>query len=538
MIRITGLKVNIGYSDEDIRKAVIKKLGVPDSELKEITVLKKSLDARDKLNIRFVLSVDVFSKDEKKILGKHKKDSSVFPVTVKKYEPPAAGTQLMEDRPCVVGSGPAGIFCAYLLARNGYRPILFERGPSVEKRAEQVKKFWETGVLDPSANVQFGEGGAGTFSDGKLATGVNDPHGLNRFVLETFARFGAPESILTDAKPHVGTDSLQKVVRGIREEIEALGGTVLFNTKLSGLVIEQDTLQAVKVVSEGTEEEYKCSNLVLAIGHSARDTFKMLYESGLKMEPKAFAVGVRVEHLQENINRSQYGDDYKKRYGGKLPPADYKLTYKAQSGRSVYSFCMCPGGYVVNSSSEEGRLCINGMSYSGRNADNANSAIVVSVSPEDFPSDSPLSGVEFQKMLEGRAFAAAAGAIPSENMGSFLGTGRDTDSVIASCKKGIEGTAKISDVLPDFICSDLKEAFARFGKIIRGFDDPGALVSAVESRTSSPVRIVRNECFESNVKGIYPCGEGAGYAGGIMSAAMDGIKVFEEISKRYKPFMV
>lgn len=536
MLRITGIKLNIEGGREELVNAAAKRLRIGSDRIRSLKVVKKSLDARDKKNIHWNYIVDCEVPSEEKVL-KDSRSRNVSKAEVKKYRLPERGTAKPATRPYIIGSGPAGLFCAYELAKAGYRPVLIERGEPVERRIETVKKFWESNVLDPSSNIQFGEGGAGTFSDGKLNTGVNDRGGRNRKVLETFTENGAPEEILYINKPHIGTDVLVDVIRNMRNKIISWGGEVRFDTQLTSLEIADGTLTAVTLKHKDEIKKESCSILVPAVGHSARDTFYMLKDKGLDMTAKAFAVGVRAEHRQSDINRAMYGEDYAEIYKDALPAADYKLTYKAASGRGVYSFCMCLGGYVVNASSEEGELCVNGMSYSKRDGVNANSAIVVTVSPEDTGGDTyPMKGVEFQRELERKAYNGAGGFVPSQRLKDFK-EGRKTSDFgkITPQIKGAFKGADINEILPEYICRDIKEAFESFGKVIKGFDDPDTVLSAVESRTSCPLRILRDENFESNIKGIFPCGEGAGYAGGIVSSAMDGIKVFEEIYRRFCP---
>ena len=397
-----------------------------------------------------------------------------------------------------------------------------------------MERFWKEGILDPESNVQFGEGGAGTFSDGKLNTLVKDPFGRNKEVLRTFVSFGAKPSILYEAKPHIGTDVLSDVVKAMREEILRLGGVVRFGAKLTDIKIVNDRVCGVEV-NDG--ERIPCSDVVLAIGHSARDTFYQLHRIGIPMEAKSFAVGLRVEHKQSAINLSQYGREDP----GELGAAPYKLTAQAKNGRGVYSFCMCPGGYVVNASSEPGRTAVNGMSYSGRDGENANSAIIVSVTPKDFPSDHPLAGIEFQRELEERAYQCGGGRIPVQTYGDFRRqvTGESVphmaeSSLQPSCK-GKYQYCDVSRILPAACNEAFVDGMEQFGHLIAGFDHPETLLSGVESRTSSPVRIHRDETLQSAVSGLYPCGEGAGYAGGITSAAMDGIRVAEQLAQKYRP---
>jgi uncharacterized FAD-dependent dehydrogenase len=468
------------------------------------------------------------------------------------YQFPKCGQEAVRDRIVVIGMGPAGLFCAYYLAKAGFPVLVLERGKCVEERTKDVLSFWESGRLHTQSNVQFGEGGAGTFSDGKLNTVVKDKDGRNAQVLRTFVAFGAPEKITYDAKPHIGTDVLTKIVRNMREEIIRLGGEVRFESCMTQISIEEGCVRAICV---NGAEWISCSQVVLAIGHSARDTFEMLYEKEVPMEQKPFAVGLRVEHPQVDINRSQYGPED----AGALGAAPYKVIGKGQNGRAVYSFCMCPGGYVVNASSEEGYTAVNGMSYSGRDGNNANSAIVVAVGPDDFGSEHPLAGMYFQRDLEKKAFALGEGKIPVQRYGEFRAqvlrnraddcqddrntfagagacAGADADagaSVFQPQCKGAYKWANVSEILPRECNEAFVDGMESFGRQIQGFDRPDAILSGVESRTSSPVRILRDISLESEIKGLYPCGEGAGYAGGITSAAMDGLRVAEAIARRY-----
>ena len=539
MIRISQIQLPVGHTKKQLESAICKKLRVSDNDIKSVkySLVKMSLDARNKEKITYNYVVNVEVDNEAEILKACKKSKTISQITEKKYQLPKQGSEKMNVRPYVIGSGPAGLFAAYFLAEYGYKPILIERGEPVDARVKTIEDYWNGKTqLNPESNIQFGEGGAGTFSDGKLNTGVNDPNGRNRLVLQTFVDNGAPKEILYMNKPHLGTDVLSEIVKNMRKRIIANGGEAIFNTRFIGFSSSGGALDSIKLESNSHEYEVDCNNVILALGHSARDTFKALYEADIKMEQKAFAVGLRIEHLQEKINKAQYGENYKKLYGTMLPAADYKLNMHTEAGRSVYSFCMCPGGYVVNSSSEQGGICVNGMSYSGRSGKNANAAIIVSVTPDDFGStDYPLAGIEFQRELEASAAQAAGGKIPVQLLGDFIEGVKSTHfgSVKSNAKGDVE-FADLNDVLPDVITESIKEALLKFDGIIKGFADPDAVLSAVESRTSSPIRILRNNHFESNIRGIFPCGEGAGYAGGITSAAMDGIKVFEEIYSRYK----
>lgn len=537
MIRINQLKLKVTHSKAELEAAICKTLRITREQLTEYKIVKRSTDARKKDNIIFSYVVDVTVANEAGVLNKNKKNRDIAKSNEVKYVFPnlkdgeeLANRQKLTHRPVIIGTGPAGLFCGLMLAREGYRPIILERGECVEKRQKSVEAFWKGGKLNINSNVQFGEGGAGTFSDGKLNTLVKDVSGRNKAVLELFCEAGAPEEITYINKPHIGTDILCDVVHNMRKEIDAHGGEVRFESQVTDFVVEKDKIKAV-VINEN--DRLDTDVVVLAIGHSARDTFKTLYELGTDMEQKAFAVGVRIQHPQQMINISQYGGDYP----DCLPAADYKLTYQASNDRGVYSFCMCPGGFVVNASSEEGRLAINGMSYSDRAGENANSALIVTVKPEDFESGHPLAGVEFQRRLEEKAFNAANGRIPTQYVGDFLNTGIEAENVKVTpqFKGEYAENADLRAVLPSFICDALAESLGFFGQKIKGFDRGDAILAAVESRTSSPVRINRDESFESNIKGLYPCGEGAGYAGGITSAAMDGLKIAEAIAKKYMP---
>ena len=515
MIRINQIKLTKDESEDKLKFKAASKLKIPVSDIKSLKIVKKSIDARKKDSIFYTYSLDIAANNEDKILKKCKEatrsNEVIYKVTSLNKEPGA--------RPVIVGCGPAGLFCAYVLALSGFKPIVLERGGSVDERAKKVDAFWETGKLDPETNVQFGEGGAGTFSDGKLNTMVKDTFGRIHFVLETFASFGADPSIVYLNKPHIGTDVLRSVIKNMREKIIEMGGEFHFNTKVTELLYSNGQITGVKC-EDGSV--YKTDNVVLAIGHSARDTFLMLSDF-LKMEPKAFAMGVRCEHLQDTIGKSQYGSDYKS-----YPPADYKLTYTTEKGRSVYSFCMCPGGYVVNASSEQGRLAVNGMSYSKRDGKNANSAIVVNITPDDFNGEL-FGGMELQRSLEEAAYNCGNGNVPVQRFEDFK-ENRKTENFgsITPCIKGGHTFGNLRNVLPDFISEAIIEGINAFGKKISGYDDGDALLEAVESRTSSPVRILRDPVsLMADINGVYPCGEGAGYAGGITSAAVDGIKIAE-----------
>lgn len=556
MIRINQIKVfhdiNAEISHDELSRVLKKKaaklLRVSENEIKDFEIIRHSIDARKKPEIYDIFMVDLKLKggNEEQIVKKSR-DKNASVIAEKKYDfwklalgdQSSAGFKEKAEnsgkRIVVIGAGPAGLFCAYELARNGFKPLLLERGASVEKRMELVNKFWETGVLDTRTNVQFGEGGAGTFSDGKLNTMVKDKDGRGRYALSVFTENGANKNIMYEAKPHIGTDILCDVVKNMRNRITQLGGEVRFETQVTDIVLEKGSVTAVKA----GDELIPADAVVLAIGHSARDTFFMLKERAVDMKPKPFAVGYRVEHRQKLINLSQYGVENP----GSLGAAPYKLVANASDGRGVYSFCMCPGGYVVNASSEEGRLAVNGMSYNKRDGLNANSAIIITVDPKDFGSEDVLSGVEFQRKLEEKAYQLGNGKIPVEYYVDFREavTGEKAASAERSADRssynlpqmrGDYVFAKVHEILPQELNQAFVEGMAKFGHTIKGYDNDDALISGVESRTSSPVRINRDENGESiNVKGLYPCGEGAGYAGGIMSAAMDGIKTAELIAR-------
>ena len=526
MIRIRQVKIPIiNDSKEYITNKISKILRIDQSKINNYKIVKKSIDARDKNNILYVYEFDVSTNFEKEILKKNK-SSDIIISPSEKYEFKITGTEKLNDRIVIVGSGPSGLFCAYMLASQGYKPLVIERGEKIEDRVKSVEEFFETNKLNTNSNIQFGEGGAGTFSDGKLNTLVKDKFNRCRKVFEIFIENGAPEEIMYLSKPHIGTDILRKVIINMRNKIIKMGGEFLYNSLVSDIIIENNKVIGIETIEK---VRINCSILVLAIGHSARDTFYMLRNKKVNMKAKNFAVGVRVEHPQEMISRSQYGDNYKL-----LPPASYKLTYQCQSGRGVYSFCMCPGGFVVNASSEEGYLAVNGMSNYKRDEKNANSAIVVTVNSKDLGEDI-FSGLEFQRKLERKAYELGKGYIPIQLYKDFVDNKITTKlGKVIPNTKGKYNFSNLNELFPNFIPDSITEAIPNFGKKIKGFDREDCIFLGVESRTSSPIIIERNEEGESNINGLYPCGEGAGYAGGITTAAMDGIKVFENIIKKYK----
>ena len=539
MIRIQQLKIKPGHTHQQLLQKAAKTLKIKPDEIRDMQIAKRSVDARKKPDIWYSYVVDITLKagNEEKCAARCK-DKNVAVVQKKEDQFPAYGKLTLKHSPVIIGTGPAGLFCGYMLALHGYKPILIERGQAVEQRMQDVEHFWESGELNPESNVQFGEGGAGTFSDGKLNTLIKDKDGKNRKVLEIFTECGAQDEILYDAKPHIGTDVLTGVVRNMREKIISCGGQVRFGCRADGLLIEKD--QITGVIVNGSEQ-IPTNHVILAIGHSARDTFAWLSKLNIEMLAKSFAVGFRVEHPQELIDIDQYGTTARE---AKLSPAPYKVTAQTSNGRGVYSFCMCPGGYVVNASSEPGRLAVNGMSYSRRDSKNANSAIIVAVTPEDFGSDDPLAGLAFQRRMEQEAYQRALGKIPVQKYGLFAKAAGEETAVtrgkigdgFTPCIKGMWQDADLTGILPAAAQKAFCEGMHHFGRLIPGFDDENTLLSGVESRTSSPVRISRDETMQTRIRGLYPCGEGAGYAGGITSAAMDGMRVAEEIASHYAPF--
>ena len=514
MLRVRQVKVKVEEKDK-LNIKVANKLKIKINDIKSLKILKESIDARYKPDIYYVYEVLVDLYDYTYV----KRNNDIEEYTDEKYE---LNINKKIDKPVIVGSGPAGLFAAYMLAEAGCNPIIIERGEKIEDRVKSVEEFWKSGKLNINSNVQFGEGGAGTFSDGKLNTLVKDKENRCKKVFEIFIENGAPEDILYVNKPHIGTDLLRNVIINMRNKIISNGGSFRYNTALTDLIIEDNILKGIIV---NNSEKIYTNNLILAIGHSARDTFKMLYENNLNMSSKPFAIGVRIMHPQDMIDKSQYGDNKL------LPPASYKLTHKCKNGRGVYSFCMCPGGFVVNASSEENRLVVNGMSNHSRDEKCANSAIIVTVSNKDF-GDHPLDGVEFQRKLESLTHNIGSGSIPVQLYKDFKNN--KVSESFGKFNPVIKGKYKLSnlnDIFPKYIIESLIEAVDEFNKKIKGFNREDAILAAIESRTSSPVRIERDDNFESNIKGIFPIGEGAGYAGGITTSAIDGLKVVESLLK-------
>ena len=519
MILIRSLRLEVGEEISALKGKAARVLGCKPGEIRELKLVKRSLDARKKNDIHYVCAVAVAVPDEGRWLRRPRKDIAAYKPPV--YEIPQVTS---DERPVVVGFGPAGMFAALVLARAGARPIVLERGQAVEQRTAAVEALRQGGPLDPESNVQFGEGGAGTFSDGKLNTGTHDKR--MGWVLQEFYKHGAPESVTYDAKPHVGTDILVDVVRSIRQEVIALGGEVRFGARFERLVIENGAVAAVEYTKAGEKRLQSCRHVILALGHSARDSFEHLLAQGVNMERKPFSMGVRIEHLQKDIDQAQYG-----RERGGLPPADYSLNVHLPDGSSAYTFCMCPGGQVFAAASEEGGVVTNGMSYSRRDGDNANAALLVTLHTEDFPGEGVLAGMYWQRAIERRAYEVTGSyRAPAQLVGDFLAKRPSTGPgrVLPSYAPGV-CWGDLRQVLPEKISTVLSAALPELGKKLRGFDDAEAVLTGPETRSSSPVRILRGSDLQGSYRGLYPCGEGAGYAGGITSAAVDGLRCAEAV---------
>ncbi|MEE1278618.1 MAG: FAD-binding protein [Acutalibacteraceae bacterium] len=519
MIIVNDLHLPLGFTDEDLLEAAAKALKIAPKEIKNIKLHRRSVDARHKDDVHFCCSATLSVSDEKRALSRCKK-AQIF--KNEKFSWPQNNN--LSSRPVVVGFGPAGMFAALTLARAGAKPIVIERGEAVDERKTSVDAFFSGGKLNPESNVQFGEGGAGTFSDGKLNTGIKNLR--CRAVLEEFVRFGADEDILIDAKPHVGTDRLTEIVKNLREEIISLGGEVLFSCRMDDIIFDGDGVCAIAVNQSGKEKQIECKAVILATGHSARDTFYMLKDNGVCMERKPFSVGARIEHLRADIDHAMYGDFSSSPY---LSAADYKLSTHLENGKGVYTFCMCPGGEVINASSEENAIAVNGMSFKARDGINSNSALLADIAPNELEGDDILAGILLQRQIEKRAYDLGNGKVPTETVGKLLGVPCDEKNVTPTVKPNTID-ADIYDVLPKDIADSLVLGIKVFGQKIKGFDAPNAVLTFPETRSSSPVRILRDEYGHSlSHKGIFPSGEGAGYAGGIMSAAVDGIKTAENV---------
>lgn len=525
MIRVRQIKINVLEDNiELIKKKASKKLNIPPYLIKNIKINKQSIDARHKPEILYIYEVDITVDNEKSIISKCR-SNDVLLSPVEEYKLNVTGMD--EGKITIIGAGPAGLSCAYILAENGYKPLIIERGKMVDERVEDVENFFKTGQLNINSNVQFGEGGAGTFSDGKLNTLVKDKEYRCKHIFEIFVKCGAPKDIMYTAKPHIGTDILREVVKNMRKDIIKMGGTFRFDTCLTNIEIKDDKVTSITV---NNDEIIKTDALVLAIGHSARDTFEMINSKGVEITSKPFAMGIRIQHSQSIINKSQYGVEEHKT----LLNASYKLTHQAKNKRGVYTFCMCPGGFVVNSSSEKGLLAINGMSNHDRKSGNANSAIIVTINNEDF-GNNPLDGIEFQRKLEKLAYEVGKGSIPIQTYKDFKNNVKTSNlGNIKPIFKGEYTLSNIREILPIYMTDAIIEAIEAFSLKIKGYNNDNCILAAIESRTSSPIKIIRDEKFESNIKGLFPCGEGAGYAGGITSACMDGMKIAEILATKFK----
>lgn len=543
MLRITEIKLpienaqSLTHQADEIKAALLKRLEIPASDLIRFEIFKRGVDARKSHAILYVYSLDVEVKNEEKILAKFRKDAHIKPAPDMEYKYVAQNISADKPRPVVVGFGPAGIFAALILAQSGFRPIVLERGKAVRERTKDTWGLWRKNKLNPESNVQFGEGGAGTFSDGKLYSQIKDPKHYGRKVIQEFVKAGAPEEIQYVSHPHIGTFRLVGMVEEMRNTIISLGGEIRFQSRVEDIELSKDEngLNQVEAVMLQTGERIPTNHLVLAVGHSARDTFEMIYKRGIYVEAKPFSVGFRIEHPQSLIDRARYGKSYSEDLLSKLGAADYKLVHHAKNGRAVYSFCMCPGGTVVAATSEPNRVVTNGMSQYSRNERNANAGIVVGITPEvDYPGH-PLAGMELQRQLESHAFVLGGSNYnaPGQLIGDFLANRPSTKfgEVMPSYTPGVHLT-NLDTALPEFAITAIREAIPEFGKQIKGFDLADGVLTGVETRTSSPIRIKRDDVSlqSINTKGLYPCGEGAGYAGGILSAGVDGIKVAEAVA--------
>lgn len=543
MLRITEIKLpvenaqSLTHQADEIKAAILKRLEIPETDLIHFSIFKRGVDARKSHAILYVYNLDVTVRDEAKILAKFKKDPHIQPAPDTEYKFVAQHVASNQPRPVIVGFGPAGIFAALILAQSGFKPIVLERGKAVRERTQDTWGLWRKHVLNPESNVQFGEGGAGTFSDGKLYSQIKDPKHYGRKVLQEFVKAGAPEEILYVSHPHIGTFRLVGMVEEMRHRIMALGGEIRFQSRVDDIELSQDKAgnHQVEAVVLQSGERIATHHLVLAVGHSARDTFEMLYKRGIYIEAKPFSVGFRIEHPQSLIDRARYGKSYSEDLLSKLGAADYKLVHHAKNGRAVYSFCMCPGGTVVAATSEPNRVVTNGMSQYSRNERNANAGIVVGITPEvDYP-DHPLAGMALQRELESHAFVLGGSNYnaPGQLIGDFLANRPSTQfgAVMPSYTPGVHLT-NLDTALPEFAISAIREAIPEFAKQIKGFDLPDGVLTGVETRTSSPIRIKRDDLTlqSLNTHGLYPCGEGAGYAGGILSAGVDGIRVAEAVA--------
>jgi uncharacterized FAD-dependent dehydrogenase len=529
MLRLTEIKLPLGHPEGGIKSAIVKRLGIPADDMLCYRIFKRGVDARKRNNIQFIYTLEVSVRDEVSILERFKNDPHITVAPDTRYHFVAQAPQNLTSRPVVIGMGPAGLFAGLILAQSGFRPLILERGKAVRERTKDTFGLWRQGVLNPESNVQFGEGGAGTFSDGKLYSQIKDPRYLSRKVLEEFVKAGAPEEILYESHPHIGTFRLVGMVEKMRETILSLGGEIRFQSRVDDIEIADGKVYGVIL---GSGERLATDHLVLAVGHSARDTFEMLHKRGIYIEAKPFSIGFRIEHPQSLIDRARHG---KNAGNPLLGAADYKLVHHASNGRSVYSFCMCPGGTVVAAASEAGCVVTNGMSQYSRNERNANSGIVVGITPEqDYPGDA-LAGVEFQRRWESRAYELGGSnyQAPAQLVGDFLAGKASTKfgGVLPSYTPGVRLT-DLSGALPDYAIAAIREALPAFAKQIKGFDLADAVLTGVETRTSSPLRIKRNDdnLQSINTRGLYPTGEGAGYAGGILSSAVDGIRVAEAVA--------